>query len=150
MKKELGVLLLLIAITNLPIAQSFDVYFLSLTWPNSYCNVKTAPCQPPVPQNFTIHGLWPGFLSTGGTVKDCPVPALEKKQVAALWKDLEQFWPNLRATDSHFKFWGDEWRKHGSCSGLDPATYFGLAIQFRKAINLLAVLGTEGSYVYLF
>ncbi|KAH7861716.1 hypothetical protein Vadar_029840 [Vaccinium darrowii] len=74
---------------------------------------------------------------------------LPQDVVTALRKDLEQYWPNLRhrrdeKADSHFEFWEDEWRKHGSCFGLDPATYFRLAIQFRKRSNLLYVLGKEG------
>ncbi|KAH7856304.1 hypothetical protein Vadar_017702 [Vaccinium darrowii] len=71
------------------------------------------------------------------------------RAVTVLRKDLKQYWPNLHhrrdeKADSHFEFWEDEWRKHGSCSGLDPATYFRLAIQFRKRSNLLYVLGKEG------
>lgn len=31
---------------------------LALQWPNSFC-VQPWHCRSPIPQRFTIHGLWP-------------------------------------------------------------------------------------------
>lgn len=37
-------------------------YVFAVQWPNSYCNAPSCasrPCAHPIPQRFTIHGLWP-------------------------------------------------------------------------------------------
>lgn len=37
-------------------------YVFAVQWPNSYCNAPSRasrPCAHPIPQRFTIHGLWP-------------------------------------------------------------------------------------------
>ncbi|XP_058215723.1 intracellular ribonuclease LX-like [Rhododendron vialii] len=129
--------------------KSFDLYFLSLTWPISFCNVRIESCKRPVPQDFTIHGLWPGFWN-GKTHENCQSPIVfDKKLVASLRRDLEGYWPDLlkpkyEKTDSHFEFWDKQRVKHGSCSAMQPKMYFDAAIRLRKASNLLKVLRSSG------
>lgn len=60
-------------------SENVDHHLLSVQWPNSYCSVpftsKTAgrkipKCRRRIPQEFTIHGLWPQG-SNSQRLRDC-------------------------------------------------------------------------------
>ena len=46
-------------------------------------------------------------------------------------KMLFKWWPSCEGSDSNEDFWSHEWEKHGTCSGLDMATYFETALKLR-------------------
>jgi len=54
--------LLFIVTQQQPQAAPLHSYVFAVQWPNSYCNEPPRvrrPCAHPIPQHFTIHGLWP-------------------------------------------------------------------------------------------
>jgi ribonuclease I len=40
--------------------------------------------------------------------------------------------------------WKHEWKKHGSCSGMDRLTYFQTAMTLRNVYNILEMFHVEG------
>jgi len=94
----------------------FDFYVLSLSWSPSYCEAigtKRAEPQCSRPFGFVVHGLWPQFEH--GYPSDC----------ADANGRLPE--PLIKAQLDIFPAAGlvvHEWKKHGSCAGLEPAAYF--------------------------
>ena len=41
---------------------------------------------------------------------------------------MDQLWPTCQSSGTDAAFWGHEWSKHGTCSGLDEHTYFETAL----------------------
>ena len=97
---------------------SFDYYVLTLSWSPGFCDTGGAAKQPSqcargAGAGFVVHGLWPNNAA-GPNPEDCGggayVPAAA-----------------LRLTDGVYPDEGlarYEYRKHGTCSGLDPQAYF--------------------------
>ncbi|XP_055519693.1 ribonuclease T2-like [Leucoraja erinacea] len=107
-------------------------------WPGSFC--MTLPKQdcriPDHVEGWTIHGLWPSGRRTCNHTWHLTHEDIDDLQV-----DLFLHWPSLTNTDA-FKFWGNEWIKHGTCAACAdsmscPHKYFSLALQLQKqfAIN---------------
>ena len=74
-----------------------------------------------------LHGLWPQY--NRGYPSDCTsqkLPANLKQQFAGLY-------PNASLFDH-------EWEKHGTCSGLDPASFLAFSQQVRQSVSIPAVL----------
>jgi ribonuclease T2 len=97
---------------------SFDFYVLALSWSPGWCATGGArkgggQCNIGSGYGFVLHGLWPqyarGFPSNCAAVARSPTPAA--MQVA-------------RAIYPEEGLARYEWRKHGTCSGLDPLSYF--------------------------
>ena len=69
-------------------------------------------------------GTWPAMCSNeklDTTLLDKP-PFSDK---------LAKEWPNVKASaisPGHESFWGHEWSKHGTCSGLTQQNYFETAL----------------------
>ncbi|RHY95277.1 hypothetical protein DYB26_004198, partial [Aphanomyces astaci] len=87
--------------------------------------------------HFTIHGLWPE-LEDGPHPGFCTKEPLDINIVrSAIGEDtLEKYWPNVKvaANTTHYdSFWGHEWSRHGTCSGLDQVGFFQSAIDKIKA-----------------
>lgn len=93
----------------------FDFWVLALSWSPSWCEAegdgrKAAECARPFA--FTIHGLWPQY--TKGFPSDCASDAAA---------------PSHRAIDAILPVMPSvglirhEWKKHGTCSGLDGDAY---------------------------
>ena len=74
---------------------------------------------------FILHGLWPQY-ERGGGPQDCTFG--ERPDRATIERTLP-FMPS-RSLIEH------QWRTHGACSGLDPATYFELADRAYAAIRI--------------
>jgi len=99
-------------------AGEFDYYVLALSWSPTYCARKagendTVQCAFGRRFAFVVHGLWPQFES--GWPENCATgdtPVREDEITAML-----AIMPS-RQLVIH------EWKKHGSCSGLDSAGYF--------------------------
>jgi ribonuclease T2 len=97
------------------VAGRFDYYVLSLSWSPSYClyNPQDRVQCGGRGYGFVVHGLWPQY-DAGGWPEDCG---------GARPPDAEA----LRIARSVFvteKLLQHEWRKHGTCTGLDAAGYF--------------------------
>jgi ribonuclease T2 len=110
----------------------FDYYLLSLSWSPTYCaglrEGRSDPqCEPRGrPYAFVLHGLWPQFER--GWPQDCrsadrgyvPRPVAERML-------------DIMPSD---KLVFHEYRKHGTCSGLDVDGYFELARRLYEKVKI--------------
>lgn len=115
------------------VAGRFDYYVLSLSWSPTYCAEQARAadddqCRPrrERPFAFVLHGLWPqyerGFPEFCATRERPFVP----QSVIDRMLDVMP----ARALIIH------EYRKHGTCSGLDPNTYFAAARRLYEAVKI--------------
>ncbi len=111
----------------------FDFYVLSLSWSPTYCsqegrkNANPHQCDVREPFRFVVHGLWPQYER--GFPESCPGrPERIDRRIA---REMEDIMP------SHSLVF-HEWRKHGTCSGLDPEDYFALT---RRAFEKITIPG---------
>lgn len=117
-------MLALLAVLTLSAARSdgrpglFDFYLLSLSWSPTYCEgqrdrANRLQCDSARPKAFIVHGLWPQY--DRGYPEYCRT-------------DLPDFVPRT-LTDTVLDIMpspglvGGQWRKHGTCSGLDQRQY---------------------------
>ncbi|KAL6847784.1 hypothetical protein ACP4OV_021912 [Aristida adscensionis] len=166
----LALMLSLIAVSSS--VEDFDYFYLVQQWPGSYCTAKAGRCcfpdeEKPAPE-FSIHGLWPQYLScrpaagAGAGAAAFDILAKPKKkcwpgncddrnplklrQIADLLPELNRRWPSLSCKKgaTSMDFWSHEWRKHGTCSGLDQHGYFAAALELRARHNLTGILAGAG------
>lgn len=116
----------------------FDFYVLALSWSPTYCALEgqrrdDVQCAPGRGLGFVLHGLWPqyarGYPDTCATV--ARQPTRQAMEVAG------QVYPS----EGLARY---EWRKHGTCSGLDPAAYFSAARDARLAVTIPDALKLKG------
>jgi ribonuclease T2 len=95
----------------------FDYYVLALSWQPTWCELEgegSEQCGRPA--GWTLHGLWPQYEQ--GWPSDCSTSARD---------------PSRDETGAMADIMGSgglawyQWKRHGRCSGLDPADYFDLA-----------------------
>ncbi len=106
----------------------FDYYLLSLSWSPSYClshQQDRAQCGGKG-YGFVLHGLWPQF-DAGNWPEFCSDVTLPPDAVQ-LGNTL---YPNPNLMEH-------EWQRHGTCSGLDAATYFRTADKALAAVRVPA------------
>ncbi|CAK9162930.1 unnamed protein product [Ilex paraguariensis] len=95
-------------------------YKLVLVWPNTFC--QNTQCNTPIPQQFTIHGLW-GYDSKSNNVVNCDNgPAFDRSLLNPIEKQLKFDMPGLDRDDEIH--WRHQWNKHGKCSGMSVFEYF--------------------------
>ncbi|KAG9408621.1 hypothetical protein AC1031_020474 [Aphanomyces cochlioides] len=117
---------------------SFDFYVFSQSWQPYFCTTGNYQgCENPtdfMSSSLTIHGLWPNYHS-GGYPSFCGGSALTQSDIDQVGADsVAQYWPDVKT--GGWTFIANEWKKHGTCSGLDPASYI------QAAINIETQLGT--------
>lgn len=98
----------------------FDFYLLALTSHPAFCadgHGREPECRADRPVPISIHGLWPEKLEPGKYPRDCKGPELDLDD--ALELRLIALMPGM--TDGLHVH---EWRKHGTCTGLDDDQYF--------------------------
>jgi ribonuclease T2 len=108
----------------------FDFYVLALSWSPSYCESAgdrrdEGQCRPGRGLGFVVHGLWPqyrrGFPANCSAVERAPTrQAMEVAGAVFPSEGLARY----------------QWRKHGTCSGLDPTSYFRAAREAREAVTI--------------
>ncbi|KAF9591914.1 hypothetical protein IFM89_010272 [Coptis chinensis] len=120
-----------------PSPNSFDYYIFALQWGVSVCNAAGTHClrkdrgQP----KFTIHGLWPSKLK-GRHPSECnPSNVFDPTLVKDLQGRLDIAWPDVQNLNNA-KFWGEQWKKHGTCSRLQQHEYFEKALILFDTIRL--------------
>ncbi|WP_369807176.1 ribonuclease T2 family protein [Ancylobacter radicis] len=96
----------------------FDFYVLSLSWSPSYCEsegdkAEPTQCAGPRPFAFVVHGLWPQYQHRWPEFCQKPPPFVAEPVLRSMLDIMPS-----RKLVLH------QWRKHGTCSGLDSATYF--------------------------
>ena len=110
----------------------FDYYVLSLSWSPTYCASRAggrdnAQCGKKRRFAFVVHGLWPQYKS--GWPEYC-----RTSQRWVLNKHIRRMldiMPSKRLIIH-------EWKKHGSCSGLDQKAYFHLTRQLFEKLRIPA------------
>jgi ribonuclease T2 len=110
---------------------AFDYYVLVLSWMPSYCRTegrdrKDGQCQASKPRAFRLHGLWPQYDK--GWPESCPIgkrPWVPAKVIEEM-RDIMPSKPLII----------HEYRVHGTCSGLEPAQYFGVARQLYERVSV--------------
>ena len=113
MKLALGTMLLCACQSG---SASFDYWILALSWSPEYCasdQARPSSRQCRAPHEFVVHGLWPQFER--GYPQNCDPGSRIDGGIADRLKPL--------IPDRGLVFY--QWRKHGTCSGLSPETYFG-------------------------
>ncbi|KAL1149072.1 hypothetical protein V6Z11_A10G167500 [Gossypium hirsutum] len=139
---------------------TISFYKLSLQWPPAACHGMYT-CKPPIPSDFTIHGIWPQDSN------DEPIPPYNKNNPCTLKTPtpptdlpiklrpievyLTSIWPNLvdgLNLTANYQFWEYEWKKHGTCSDYpdDPLTYFKSALKLRLGIKTIVRFGRQTSW----
>ncbi len=117
-------------------AESFDFYLMALSLHPAFCedgNARKKDCQRMTAADharrpLVIHGLWPENRQPESYPRDCPGPRLELAR--GLREELDAWMPGtLSGLHSH------EWRKHGTCSGLDAEQYFRESIVLAERAN---------------
>src|SRR5688572_23333255 len=99
----------------------FDFYLLALTAHAAFCadgNARKAECRAGSSTPISIHGLWPERFEPGKYPRDCPGPPLSLRPDSEA--RLATLMPGM-ADGLH----EHEWRRHGTCTGLDDDIYFG-------------------------
>nr|WP_157091671.1 ribonuclease T2 [Methylobacterium nodulans] len=108
----------------------FDFYVLALSWSPTFCALTgerrgDAQCDAGRRLGFVVHGLWPQY--DRGYPGECGAfPRSPSRQALA---EAEGVFP----TEGLARY---EWRKHGTCSGEDPARYFRLTRRARDAVTI--------------
>lgn len=102
-------------------AGDFDYYVMSLSWSPNWCALEgTAAGSPQCAEGagfgWILHGLWPQY-STGWPAY-CPSSYRPPTR--------QQIAPMADIMGTSGLAW-HQWRKHGVCAGLDPASYYALS-----------------------
>ncbi len=105
----------------------FDYYILALSWSPVYCERHPEERQQCSGRRygFVLHGLWPQYAA-GGYPAACPPRVPLTPDAKALGA---RYFPSEKLVVH-------QWRKHGSCSGMDPQQYFRAADAARNAIRM--------------
>ena len=109
-------------------------YLLRLQWLPGKCKALdemgfTCIESKVVDDNWTIHGLW--------TDGDCPDdgdhPFREDLLKSEIINELKTYWVDIKEDgDDIFKFWRDEFRKHGCVTNWKEVEYFNRALSVYK------------------
>lgn len=111
----------------------FDYYALVLSWSPTYCSSPDR--SGPDPQcdrrdgrrfAFVLHGLWPQY--DRGYPEYCPIrgrPYVPQNVIDGMLDIMPS--PRLAI---------HEYKKHGTCSGLDPTTYYSLSRRLFAAVKI--------------
>ncbi|KAB2847049.1 MAG: ribonuclease T [Hyphomicrobiaceae bacterium] len=111
-------------------AGDFDYYALVLSWSPTYCadvgqGRNDPQCNSVRPYAFVLHGLWPQYAR--GYPESCPVGnSFVPRPIIDGMLDIM---PSPRLVIH-------EYRKHGTCSGLDPRGYFDTARRLYDRIKI--------------
>lgn len=115
------------------VAGVFDYYALALSWSPTYCASGNADqsepqCsrRAPRPYAFVLHGLWPQY--TRRWPENCPIGERPFVPQSLIDRMLD-IMPSKRLIIH-------EYRKHGTCSGLDPEGYFGLSRRLFESLKI--------------
>ncbi len=108
---------------------AFDFYVLSLSWSPGFCATGGEEkgkdqCREGADIGFTVHGLWPQY--DHGYPSDCRGDTSPPRSALA---ETDGVYPD-RGLARY------EWRKHGTCSGLDADGYFAAARAARDAVTI--------------
>lgn len=108
---------------------AFDFYVLALSWSPGFCALEgdrkeREQCAAGSGLGFVVHGLWPqherGYPTACGAERGPSRIAMDEARRVFPSEGLARH----------------QWRKHGTCSGLDPAAYFRATSEARDRISI--------------
>lgn len=108
----------------------FDFYVLALSWSPGFCEsdgnrkARAQQCGRDQPRGFVVHGLWPQYER--GFPENCGRAAWVPE---ALIRDMADLMPTRGLVIG-------QWRKHGTCSGLEPEAYFAILREARERVSI--------------
>lgn len=114
------------------VAGEFDYYALVLSWSPTYCSEANDDDQQQCNRrdgkrfSFVLHGLWPQYEK--GYPDSCRTPR-RPYVPQPLIDSMLDIMPSTGLVIH-------EYRKHGTCSGLNPDSYFGLARKLYGSIRI--------------
>ncbi|MEZ5926556.1 MAG: ribonuclease T2 [Hyphomicrobiaceae bacterium] len=109
----------------------FDYYTLVMSWSPTFCEGRTSTADGPQcsgarPYAFVLHGLWPQYEK--GYPESCRIG--KKPWVPGPVIDgMLDIMPSPKLVIHEYK-------KHGTCSGLDPNGYFAMARKLYSSITV--------------
>ena len=110
-------------------AGQFDYYALVLSWSPTFCEGRSdegPQCNGKRPYAFVLHGLWPQYEK--GYPESCRIG--KKPWVPGpLIDSMLDIMPSPKLVIHEYK-------KHGTCSGLDPNGYYALARKLYTAVTI--------------
>ncbi len=123
---------------------TFDYYALVLGWAPTYCAGEgrlrnDAECDARPPRAFVLHGLWPQYEK--GWPENCHT-ATKPWVPSEVIDEMRDIMPSKNLIVH-------EYRTHGTCSGLDPAQYFGVARKLYERITVPPRLKAPGAELVL-
>jgi ribonuclease T2 len=110
---------------------TFDYYVLALSWAPNFCalpgNAAAYPNECAAGRNigFIVGGLWPQ-ANEGPAPESCGSPKSPSRGLLSLVLPLMMSETRIR----------DEWKKHGSCTGLTAGDYFTEIRQARSEVQI--------------
>ncbi len=99
------------------VAGRYDYYIMALSWSPTFCQSQRSGEDEQCGNKrygFILHGLWPQYESGGGPDRCDSLERTPDRNVVAA---TLPFMPSRRLINH-------EWRKHGTCTGLDAKAYF--------------------------
>lgn len=111
-----------------------DYYALVLSWSPTHCLMEGTDrgdeqCDPKQPDDFVLHGFWPQYAK--GWPEDCyrgRRPWLPSDVI----DEMRDIMPSKEMIIHEYK-------THGTCSGMTPATYFAAARKAYEQVTIPAV-----------
>ena len=129
------------------IAEDWDHFVFTTTWPQALCLKENSThsqsneiCKIPSNINFwVVHGLWPtkGTTETPNYCKNAP--KFNETLIESIKPKLQLHWPNLFVDTKESDFWEHEWTKHGTCS-IDLPSLGDELKYFTKVLDILSNL----------
>lgn len=118
---------------GVPLGSGFDFYVLALSWSPGYCasegeRANRQQCGPGTDFGFVAHGLWPQFERGWPEYCETDEPVSVPRERAALLGDIMPSVGLVR----------HQWKKHGTCTGLDQTDYFAVTRAAYERIALPA------------
>lgn len=114
------------------VERPFDYYVLSLSWSPSFCAGRPDADQCGRGHRFIVHGLWPQFER--GFPSDCDTSHGRPSS-----RLLNRYAPDTTESPGLL---AHQWRKHGTCTGLDPEGYFEATARAARAVRIPSSLET--------
>lgn len=117
--------------TRQSVSSGFDYYLIALSWSPTYCESNPHDREQCGARGygFVLHGLWPQY-ERGSGPQDCA--STQSPDRTTIQRTLA-FMPSRRLIEH-------EWHAHGSCTGLDPSSYFEHSDQAFASIRIPAML----------
>jgi ribonuclease T2 len=121
----------------------FSYYMLVLSYAPDFCaepggNKDPKECGTGRHIGFVVHGLWPQS-DTGRGPENCG-------SVSPVGQDIVSATLSYIPTASLIQH---EWKAHGSCSGLDSASYFALVRKARDSVTIPDALSQPGQQIQI-